>query len=170
VTLDGDITATDTTITVSNASGLATTGFINIGSETVVYQNVDGNQLLNCFRGQNNTTATSHLDGTSIVVANLPCINVWPTPNAPGDQYIFVYWRMRRLQDAGNGVNIQDIPFRLIPCLVAGLAFYIASKRIELPPERVAMLKAEYEQQWLLASQEDREKAPDRFVPRQLFY
>ena len=170
VTLDGGITATDTTITVNNASGLATTGFINIDSETIVYQNVDGNQLLNCFRGQNNTTAAAHGSGAAIVVANLPCINVWPTPNAPGDQYIFVYWRMRRLQDAGNGVNIQDIPFRLIPCLVAGLAFYIASKRIELPPERVAMLKAEYEQQWLLASQEDREKAPDRFVPRQLFY
>jgi hypothetical protein len=170
VTLDGDITATDTTITVSNASGLATTGFINIGSETIVYQNVDGNQLLNCFRGQNNTPAAAHTTGAAIVVANLPCINVWPTPNAPGDQYIFVYWRMRRLQDAGNGVNIQDIPFRLIPCLVAGLAFYIASKRIELPPERVMMLKQEYEQQWLLASQEDREKAPDRFVPRQMFY
>lgn len=170
VTLDGAITATDTTITVSNASSLATTGFINIDSETIVYQNVDGNQLLNCFRGQNNTTAAAHSNGAAIVVANLPCINVWPTPNAPGDQYIFVYWRMRRLQDAGNGVNIQDIPFRLIPCLVAGLAFYIASKRIELPPERIAMLKSEYEQQWLLASQEDREKAPDRFVPRQLFY
>lgn len=170
VTLDGAITATDTTITVSNASALPAAGFINIDSETIVYQNVDGNQLLNCFRGQNNTTAASHSNGAAIVVANLPCINVWPTPNAPGDQYIFVYWRMRRLQDAGNGVNIQDIPFRLIPCLVAGLAFYIASKRIELPPDRVMMLKQEYEQQWLLASQEDREKAPDRFVPRQLFY
>jgi hypothetical protein len=170
VTLAANITATDTTITVSNASGLATTGFINIDSETIVYQNVDGNQLLNCFRGQNYTTAAAHSSGAAISVSNLPCINVWPTPNAPGDQYIFVYWRMRRLQDAGNGVNIQDIPFRLIPCLVAGLAFYIASKRIELPPERVMMLKQEYEQQWLLASQEDREKAPDRFVPRQMFY
>lgn len=170
VTLASSITATDTTITVSDASNLAAAGFINIDNETIVYQNVDGNQLLNCFRGQNNTTAAAHSSGAAIVVANLPCINVWPTPNAPGDQYIFVYWRMRRLQDAGNGVNIQDIPFRLIPCLVAGLAYYIASKRIEIPPERVAMLKAEYEQQWLLASQEDREKAPDRFVPRQLFY
>ena len=170
VTLNGAITATDTTITVSNASGLAAAGFINIDSETIVYQNVDGNQLLNCFRAQNNTTAAAHSSGAAIVVANLPCINVWPTPNAPGDQYIFVYWRMRRLQDAGNGVNIQDIPFRLIPCLVAGLAFYIASKRMDIPPDRVMMLKQEYEQQWLLASQEDREKAPDRFVPRQMFY
>ena len=170
VTLNGDITSTDTTITVSNASGLATNGFINIGSETIVYQNVDGNQLLNCFRGQNNTTAAAHSSGAAISVANLPCINVWPTPNSPGDQYIFVYWRMRRLQDAGNGVNIQDIPFRLIPCLVAGLAFYIASKRMDIPPERVMMLKQEYEQQWALAAEEDREKAPARFVPRQMFY
>lgn len=170
VTLGATITATDNIITVSNASGLAAAGFINIDSETIVYQNVSGNQLLNCFRGQNNTTAAAHTSGAAISVSNLPCINVWPTPNAPGDQYVFVYWRMRRLQDAGNGVNIQDIPFRLIPCLVAGLAFYIASKRMELPPERVVMLKQEYEQQWLLASQEDREKAPDRFVPRQMFY
>ena len=170
VTLASSITATDTTITVSDAASLPAAGFINIDSETIVYQNVDGNDLLNCFRGQNNTTAAAHSSGASIVVANLPCINVWPTPNAPGDQYIFVYWRMRRLQDAGNGVNVQDIPFRLIPCLVAGLAFYIASKRIEIPADRVSMLKQEYEQQWLLASQEDREKAPDRFVPRQLFY
>ena len=170
VTLDGAITSTDTTITVSNASGLPAAGFINLESETIVYQNVDGNQLLNCFRAQNNTSAVQHADGTAVVLNNLPCVNVWPTPNSPGDQYIFVYWRMRRMQDAGNGVNIQDIPFRLIPCLVAGLAFYLAAKRTDVPPERVSFLKDEYEQQWLLASQEDREKAPDRFVPRTLFY
>jgi hypothetical protein len=125
---------------------------------------------LNCFRGQNGTTAAGHTTGAAVSVANLPCINVWPSPNAPGEQYIFVYWRLRRIQDAGSGVNIQDIPFRLIPCLVAGLAFYIASKRPDLSPERILFLKSEYEQQWLLAAQEDREKASDRFVPRQLFY
>jgi len=170
ITLNGGISATDTTITLSTTNGLSTTGFINIGSETIGYGNVDGNQLLNCYRGQNGTTAAAHLTGVAIVAANLPCINVWPSPNAPGDQYIFVYWRLRRIQDAGTGVNIQDIPFRFIPCLVAGLAFYIASKRPEVAPERVLFLKSEYEQQWLLASQEDREKASDRFVPRQLFY
>jgi hypothetical protein len=170
VTLDGGINSSVTTINVSNAANLPAAGFINIGSETIVYQNVDGNQLLNCFRGQNNTTAASHSDGAAISVTNLPSINVWPTPNAPGDQYIFVYWRMRRMQDAGSGVTIQDIPFRLIPCLVAGLAFYVASKRMDIPPDRIAMLKQEYEQQWALASQEDREKAPERFVPRQMFY
>jgi hypothetical protein len=170
ITLNGGISATDTTITLSTTNGLSTTGFINIGSETIGYGNVDGNQLLNCYRGQNGTTAAAHLTGVAIVAANLPCINVWPSPNAPGDQYIFVYWRLRRIQDAGTGVNIQDIPFRFIPCLVAGLAFYIASKRPEVASERVLFLKSEYEQQWLLAAQEDREKASDRFVPRQLFY
>ena len=170
ITLNGGISATATTITLSTTNGLSTTGFINIGSETIGYGNVDGNQLLNCYRGQNGTTAAAHLTGVAIVAANLPCINVWPSPNAPGDQYIFVYWRLRRIQDAGTGVNIQDIPFRFIPCLVAGLAFYIASKRPEVAPERVLFLKSEYEQQWLLAAQEDREKASDRFVPRQLFY
>jgi hypothetical protein len=170
VTLVGGINSSVTTINVSNAANLPAAGFINIGSETIVYQNVDGNQLLNCFRGQNNTTAASHSNGAAISVTNLPSINVWPTPNAPGDQYIFVYWRMRRIQDAGGGVAIQDIPFRLIPCLVAGLAFYVASKRMDIPPERIGMLKQEYEQQWALASQEDREKAPERFVPRQMFY
>jgi len=169
VTLNGTITSTDTTITVSNASGLTTTGFIKIDSETISYCNISGNQLLNCNRGQSNTTAAAHTTGAAIYVQNLPCINVWPTPNSGGN-YVFVYWRLRRLQDAGNGVNVEDIPFRLIPCLVAGLAFYIAAKRADANPERIIFLKSEYEQQWLLASQEDREKASDRFVPRQLFY
>jgi hypothetical protein len=184
VLLTTALTSTDTTVYVSDVTQLAAAGFINVTTsgvtETIVYQNVNpvplvglpnAGQLLNCARGQNGTVATAHTTaGTTIAVTNLPSINVWPTPNSPGDQYIFVYWRMRRLQDAGSGVNIQDIPFRFIPCLVAGLAFYIASKRPEIPAERVMFLKQEYEQQWLLASQEDREKAPDRFVPRQLFY
>jgi hypothetical protein len=169
VTLSTTLTSTDTTVVLSTTSGLTTTGFIKIDSETIGYTNVSGNSLINCTRGQNGTTAASHTAGAAIYVQNLPCINVWPTPDA-GGSYTFVYWRLRRLQDAGSGVNIEDIPFRFIPCLVAGLAFYVAAKRIDAVPERISFLKDEYEQQWLLASQEDREKAPDRFVPRQLFY
>lgn len=169
ITLSSTILSTDTTIAVSSTSGLTTTGFIKIDSETIGYTNVDGNSLVNCTRGQNGTTAAGHSSGAAIYVQNLPCINVWPAPNSGGD-YTFVYWRLRRIHDAGNGVNVQDIPFRLIPCMVAGLAFYIGAKRPDVSPERVAFLKSEYEQQWLLASQEDREKASDRFVPRQLFY
>ena len=170
-TLDGAISATDTTITVNNVYALPTTGFINIGSETISYQNVDSTtgQLLNCFRGQNNTTAASHADAAAIYINNLTSVNVYPAPNSPGNQYTLVYYRMRRIQDAGNGVNIQDIPFRLIPCMVAGLAFYL-SQKLPGAEARMQWLKAEYEQQWTLASQEDRDKAPDRYVPRNMLY
>jgi hypothetical protein len=168
------VLSTDTTITLSSTVDLPATGFVTIGTETIYYANVSGNQLLNCSRGQyngsTNTTAAGHAVGAAVTVNNLTSVNVWPTPNSPGDQYVFVYWRMRRMQDTGSGVNIQDIPFRLIPCAVAGLAYYIGSKRPDVPMERIAMLKASYDEQWLLASQEDRDKAPDRFVPRQAFY
>ena len=164
------ITSTDTTITVTDASQLPTSGFINIGTETIGYQNIVGNQILNAWRGQNGTTASAHFALDSVYVNNLPSINVWPTPNAPGNQYTFVYYRLRRIQDAGSGMNIADIPFRFIPCMVAGLASQLSMKLPNVDPGRVQMLKIEYEQQWQLAADEDREKASDRFVPRQLFY
>jgi hypothetical protein len=173
-TVAATVLSTDTTITLSSTVSLPATGFITIDAETIYYANVSGNQLLNCYRGQyngsTNTTAAGHAIGAAVTVNNLTSVNVWPTPNSPGDQYVFVYWRMRRMQDAGNGVNVQDIPFRLIPCVVAGLAYYVGSKRPDVPMERIMMLKSAYEEQWMLASQEDREKAPDRYVPRQSFY
>lgn len=168
-TLNGAISATDVTITLTSTVGLATSGFIKVGNETIVYSNISGNQLLNCSRGQANTTAASHLTGASVFTQNLPSINVWPTPNAGGG-YVFVYYRLRRMQDAGSGVTEQDIPFRFVPCMVAGLAYYIAMKKPEVAPDRIMMLKQDYEQQFQLASEEDREKAPIRFVPRTIFY
>lgn len=96
-----------------------------------------------------------------------PTITVWPVP--PDNTYTFVYWRLRRIQDSGTGVNTADIPFRFIPALVSGLAYQIAMKKPEAAP-RAEMLRAEYERQWQLASEEDREKAPVRFVPRNMFY
>jgi hypothetical protein len=164
------ISSTDTTITLTDVSQLPTQGFVNIGNETIGYQNIVGNQILNAWRAQNNTTATSHAAEADVYVNNLPCINVWPTPNSPGNQYTFVYYRMRRIQDAGGGINVADIPFRLIPCMVAGLAAMISMKLPGVDPMRIGALKEDYEQQWLMASTEDREKASDRFVPRQLFY
>lgn len=170
-TLAAAITTTDqTTITLTDASGLPTQGFINIGSETIAYQNIVGNQIVNAWRGQNGTTAATHSNGASVFNNNLPCINVWPTPNPPGNQYTFVYYRMRRIQDAGNGVRTQDIPFRFLPCMAAGLAYYMSMKLPEVAPDRIVMLKADYEQQWTLAEQEDREKAAMRIVPRNMFY
>jgi hypothetical protein len=97
-----------------------------------------------------------------------PQINVWPAPEQ-SNYYTFVYWRLRRIQDAGTGVTTQDIPFRFIPCMVAGLAFHL-SKKIPGALERTQMLKAEYEELWQQAADEDREKAALRIAPRQMFY
>lgn len=101
---------------------------------------------------------------------NYPQINVWPTPNAPGNQYTFVYWRLRRMQNAGDGVNTQDIPFRFLNAMVAGLAYYLAAKIPDLDMQRAVALKADYDQQLQLAMDEDREKASIRFVPRNFSY
>ena len=169
VTLSSSITSSSTSITVSDATQLASGGFIKIGSETIGYANIVGNILTNCYRGQNGTTAATHSSGDAVSIQNLNSINVWPTPDAGGAPYTFIYWRMRRLQDAGNGATEQDIPFRLLPCMVAGLAFYIGQKIPEAQP-RLQFLKQEYEEQWLMASTEDREKASVRFVPRSTFY
>lgn len=174
ITLAQNVSPADTTIPLSSVAGLASSGFIKIGNETISYPNVDtaNNQLINCARGQNGTSAVSHTASPTafITVQNLPSVYIWPTPNAPGNQYTLMYWRMRRIQDAGNGSTLQDIPFRLLPALVAGLASYLSMKLPNVDSNRVQMLKAEYEQQWDLASAEDREKAPARFVPRNMFY
>lgn len=94
---------------------------------------------------------------------DIPYINVWPVPDS-GD-YIFVYWRMRRVEDAGSGAETADMNFRFLPCLVAGLAHQISMKDPTLA-QRTPMLKAEYEEQFALAAGEDREKTSARFVPR----
>jgi hypothetical protein len=170
VTLSSSISSTDTTITVSDVTQLASGGFIKIGTETIGYSNIVGNQIQNAYRGQNGTTAASHTSGDAISIQNLNSINVWPTPDAGGGPYTFVYWRMRRIQDAGTSGTVEpDIPFRLLPCMVAGLAFYLAQKLPDGQP-RLQFLKNEYEEQWLMASTEDREKAAIRFVPRTTFY
>ena len=97
------------------------------------------------------------------LVAN-PKINVWPVPDK-NSEYIFKYYRMRRIQDAGSGVETADVNFRFLPCLVAGLAYYIAMKDPELV-NRIPLLKEVYEEQFKLAAEEDRVKTPAKFVPR----
>jgi hypothetical protein len=97
-----------------------------------------------------------------------PKITIWPVPDQGTEQnpyYIFKYYRMRRIQDAGDGDNTQDIVFRFLPVITAGLAYYIAMKYPE-SMDRLQMLKMAYEEQFELAAQEDREKAPVRLVPR----
>ena len=165
--LDGAITSTATTITLSTVVGLAGAGFIRLGTEDIYYTYVSGNTLGGVYRGQNNTTAAAQADGTAVFVPQLPAVTVWPTPDN-STTYQFVYWRLRRVQDAGAGVETADMNFRFLPCLVAGLAYHIAIKVPELMP-RIQMLKQIYDETFEIAAGEDREKAAIRFVPRQMF-
>jgi hypothetical protein len=156
-----------TQVTLDSVVGLPATGFIKLDNEIINYGYISGNTLYNCFRGQQNTTAAAHTNGTAVYWAQLPAITVWPTPDN-AQQYQFAYWRLRRTQDAGGGVNVADVPFRFIPCMAAGLAYYIAGK-IPEGAERLMMLKQQYDEAWQLAADEDREKAAIRFVPRQQY-
>lgn len=110
--------------------------------------------------------------GSEAAIAKHPQINVWPTPDQGTvlePYYVFYYWRLKRIYDAGNGVNVVDIPFRFQNALVAGLAYMISLKLPNADPTRVQGLKLMYDEAWSLASEEDREKAAVRFVPRQMF-
>ena len=97
-----------------------------------------------------------------------PNINVWPAPDQ-NNFYTFVYFRLRRIQDAGEGIATQDIPFRMLPAMVAGLAYHLSLK-IPGALERSVMLKGMYDEAWEQAGDEDREKAPLRLAPRIMFY
>jgi hypothetical protein len=167
LTLNGSISATDTTIVLNSAVGLPATGFIKVDNEYINYGYISGNTLYSCFRGQQNTTAASHTTGTAAYWSQIPAVTVWPTPDG-AQPYQFVYWRLRRTQDAGGGVNVMDVPFRFIPCMAAGLAYYMALK-VAGGAERLPVLKQQYDDSWELAATEDREKAAIRFVPRQQF-
>ena len=100
-------------------------------------------------------------------LAPTPTVTMWPVPDN-SQTYTFVYWRLRRIQDAGNGVNTMDVPFRFIPCMVAGLAYYLALK-LPNAMDRLPILKQQYDEAWDFASSEDREKSPVRWIPRQMF-
>ena len=165
--LDGAITSTATTITLNSVVGLAGAGFIRLNTEDIYYTYISGNTLGGVYRGQNNTTAAAQADGTAVFVPQLPAVTVWPTPDN-STPYQFVYWRLRRVQDAGAGMETSDMNFRFLPCLVAGLAYHIAIKTPDLMP-RIQMLKQIYDETFEIAAGEDREKAAVRFVPRQMF-
>jgi hypothetical protein len=172
-TLTTTITSTSTSIVLSDVTGLPASGFVKIDNEIINYGYITQNTnaisgtLYNCFRGQQNTIPAAHTAAATVYWQQVPAITVWPTPDN-SQEYTFVYWRLRRTQDAGGGVNIMDVPFRFIPCMAAGLAYYIAGKTPQ-GTERIGMLKSQYDEAWELAAYEDHEKAALRLVPRQTY-
>ena len=159
------------TITLNSVVGLPAIGYVDIvatgGTETVFYNYISGNTLGNVFRAQNGTTQQTPAAGNPIRINNVPRVTMWPTPDG-SQTYQFVYWRMRRVQDAGNGVNVMDVPFRFVPCMVAGLSYYIALK-VPGGMDRLMVLKQQYDEAWMTAADEDQERAALRLVPRQMF-
>ncbi|MDA7498713.1 hypothetical protein N8470_00505 [bacterium] len=89
-----------------------------------------------------------------------PVINLWAVPENSTDQLIYYY--VRRIEDADSLVNTTDMPFRFFPCMVAGLAYYMAMKRA---PERVQMLKSVYEEEFQRAADEDQGRTPLKLQP-----
>jgi hypothetical protein len=172
-TLTTTITSTSDTIVLSDVTGLPAAGFIKIDNEIINYGYITQNTnavsgtLFNCFRGQQNTIAAAHTAAATVYWQQVPAVTVWPTPDN-AQTYQLVYWRLRRTQDAGGGVNIMDVPFRFLPCMAAGLSYYIAGK-IPNGAERIPFLKTQYDEAWELAAYEDHEKAALRLVPRQTY-
>jgi len=109
-------------------------------------------------QGGNNNSNVSLPSGPS------PQFTVWPIPDG-STTWTFVYYRIRQIQDAGTGIQGQDIPARFLPAACAGLAYYLSLK-IPQAQIRIPMLKQAYEEEWLRAASEDREKASTRLVPR----
>ena len=165
--LASTITSTATTITLDTVVGIAGSGFIRLDTEDIYYTYITGNTLGGVYRAQNNTTAAAHTASTAVYVPQLPAVTVWPTPDN-STTYQFVYWRLRRVQDAGAGAETADMNFRFLPAVAAGLAYHIAVKTPDLMP-RIQMLKQIYDETFETAAGEDREKAAVRFVPRQMF-
>ena len=89
-----------------------------------------------------------------------PVINLWAVPENSTDQLIYYY--VQRIEDADTLVNTTDMPFRFYPCMVEGLAYYIAMKRA---PERIQLLKSVYEEEFQRASDEDEDRVPLKLQP-----
>ena len=109
------------------------------------------------------TSAASLADTQStvdVLEAVTPTITVWPAPENSTDQLI--YYRIRRIEDVDASTNDADVPFRFLPCLVAGLSYYLSVKRA---PDRIGVLKDIYEEEFYRAASEDGERVPLRLVP-----
>ena len=94
-----------------------------------------------------------------------PNLKLYPTPENSTD--VIIYDALTRMQDADTQVNTLEIPFRFIPCLTAGLAYYIAMKRA---PDRIQLLKSVYEEEFERAMAEDRDRSAFNVTPKLDYY
>lgn len=107
-----------------------------------------------------NKTTTGRVDQFFLNRLVTPQLEVWPTPNNNTD--IIVYNRLTRIQDADTFTNTMEVPFRFYPCLTAGLAYYLSLK---IAPDRTTLLKTLYEEEFIVAATEDRDRASFTIQP-----
>jgi hypothetical protein len=89
-----------------------------------------------------------------------PVITLWQAPENSTD--LLIYYYVQRIQDANSLAETTDLPFRFLPCMVAGLAYYLAMKRA---PERLQILKAVYEEEFQRAAEEDEDRVSLKLQP-----
>jgi hypothetical protein len=89
-----------------------------------------------------------------------PEITLWPVPENSTDQLVYYY--ITRIEDADTSQNTTDVPYRFLPCMVAGLAYYLSMKKA---PERVQLLKAVYEEEFQRAADEDEDRVSLKLQP-----
>jgi len=97
---------------------------------------------------------------------NTVSVYFWPVPDNT-QTYTFRYYRVRRLYDiTKSAIQNADVPFRFLPCLINGLAYYLSMKRPNTPADRIMMLKANYEETFMSAFEADKQRADMKVVPR----
>ena len=89
-----------------------------------------------------------------------PTLFLYPTPDL--STYSVRYYFLKRLDDIDLPSENANVPFRFLPCLVAGLAYYISMKKA---PDRIQILKSVYEEEFQRASDEDEDRVPLKLTP-----
>jgi hypothetical protein len=90
-------------------------------------------------------------------------VTLYLTPGSNEAGKFLNYYYVKRIQDAGDYTNDADVPYRFVPCMTAGLAYYLAIKNA---PDRVQMLKMLYEDELQRALQEDGSSSSTYISPK----
>ena len=90
-------------------------------------------------------------------------VTLYLTPGSDQAGEFFNYYYVKRIQDAGDYTNDADVPYRFVPCMVAGLAYYLAVKNA---PDKIQMLKMLYEDELQRALQEDGSSSSSFITPK----
>lgn len=156
------LTLTSGTATYSSANGLASP--MNDILEVAIRRSGTDYEVDRISRGEYlnvpNKTSTGRPSQFYFNRQTSPEISLWPTPENSTDQLVYHY--ITRIEDADALTNNADVPYRFIPCMVAGLAYYLSLKKA---PERVQLLKAVYEEEFQRAGDEDEDRVSLKLQP-----